>query len=171
MNKLSFNFLLICFLSFILLACGKAQDKENINVEISSDNTISSIKKITLEPKEKTNRWYFTEQAERGKLVFSNNCAVCHGKNAEATANWKAPNASGHYPPPPLNGSAHAWHHPISVLGRVIYNGGAAVGGQMPAFKNTLSESDIIDVIAHFQTYWPDKTYDGWLSIEKSSRE
>jgi mono/diheme cytochrome c family protein len=125
----------------------------------------------TLEPKADTQRWYFAEQAERGKTVFANNCAVCHGKNAEATPHWKTLDANGHYPPPPLNGSAHAWHHPLAILGRTIYLGGAPVGGQMPAFKGVLSETDMIDVIAHFQSYWSDDIYQRWLQIENSYRK
>lgn len=156
---------LLIIISVILAACGnekKATDDTNKN--------LLSLAQITFAPKATTQRWYFPEQAERGKVIFTDHCRVCHGSQAEATPDWKTPDANGHYPPPPLNGSAHAWHHPMSVLGRTIYNGGAEVGGQMPAFKDKLSETDIIDVIAHFQSYWPDAIYDRWLTIEKPSQ-
>jgi mono/diheme cytochrome c family protein len=156
-----------------LQACSDKQDGsatyKNSDTYNKSD-TVISFSQITLSPKPMTTRWYFSDQAARGKEVFINNCAVCHGNSAEATNDWKTPDANGNYPPPPLNGSAHAWHHPISVLGRTIYNGGAEVGGQMPAFKDKLSESEIVDVIAHFQTYWSDSIYERWLMIENSSR-
>jgi mono/diheme cytochrome c family protein len=171
MKKVWFTCVLITVISFSLFACNKKIGDQEANTGAEYNNTALTAEQITLTPKDDTNRWYFAEQAERGKAVFASNCVACHGKKAEATSNWKTPNSNGNYPPPPLNGTAHAWHHPIRVLGRTIFNGGAAVGGQMPAFKHRLSESDIIDVIAHIQTYWPDNTYNRWLDIEKTSRQ
>lgn len=172
----SINTIFTVMLCLSLLACSeksseKSHDEsEVVDITYQESDTILTLAKLTLTPKPITNRWYFAEQADRGQAVFTSNCVVCHGKNAEATADWKTPDANGAYPPPPLNGSAHAWHHPLSVLGRTVYLGGAPVGGQMPAFKDVLSETDIIDVIAHFQTYWSDAIYDRWLMIENSSR-
>lgn len=177
MNKVNTIERVIVIVLFLTLsACSskeasEEESKEENNITTSNVKTLLNFADITLTPKKETQRWYFAEQAERGKTVFAANCAACHGNNAEATPHWKTPNSSGHYPPPPLNGSAHAWHHPLSVLGRTIYNGGAPVGGQMPAFKNRLSETDIIDVIAHFQSYWSDDIYQRWLQIENSSRQ
>ena len=169
--KLTKIALLSTVISIGIVACSdQDQEREQEQSTANTSDTIISFSTITLTPKPMTKRWYFSEQATRGKEVFINNCAACHGSNAEATSHWKTPDANGHYPPPPLNGSAHAWHHPIGVLGRTIYNGGAEVGGQMPAFKDQLSESEIIDVIAHIQTYWSDSIYERWLTIEKSSR-
>lgn len=159
---------MISFLLLVLISCEKKEEKTVVTA--SENNNTFSFAQLTLMPKQGTGRWYFPEQAERGKAVFAANCAVCHGNNAEATPYWKTPNDRGNYPPPPLNGSAHAWHHPLSILGRTIYFGGAPVGGQMPAFKDKLTESDIIDVIAHFQSYWSNDIYDRWLQIENNSR-
>ncbi len=160
--------LIISLLLLVLSACDKKDERSSSIVNI--DNNKLAFSEVTLTPKQGTQRWYFAEQAERGKAVFAANCSLCHGANAQATPNWKTPNDNGHYPPPPLNGSAHAWHHPLAILGRTIYFGGEPVGGQMPAFKDQLSETDIIDVIAHFQTYWSDDIYERWLQIENSSR-
>ncbi len=75
------------------------------------------------------------------------------------------------YPAPiPLN-SGSAWHHPLSVLSQIILEGGGAYGGQMPAWKETLSEAEVYAAIASFQQYWSDKTYAGWLNMEKQSRQ
>ncbi len=155
---------LLTLLGLLLTACDNTQQAQ-------PEDTLVSFNQLTLEPKASTQRWYFAEQAERGKTVFANNCAVCHGKNAEATPHWKTLDANGNYPPPPLNGSAHAWHHPLAILGRTIYHGGTPVGGQMPAFKDVLSETDMIDVIAYFQSYWSDGIYQRWLQIENSYRQ
>lgn len=158
--------LIIASLPLLLLACDDTQTHEDATHETSL-----GLKQVTLTPKEKTQRWYFSQQAARGKQIFADHCAICHGAGGEGAPNWEAPTKQGVYPPPPLNGSAHAWHHPLSILGATIYGGGAASGGQMPAFKGRLSENEIIDVIAHIQSNWPDNNYQRWLSIEKSSRQ
>lgn len=107
-------------------------------------------------------RWYSADQVSRGETVFQQNCAGCHGSNAEATPDWKKTDANGNYPPPPLNGTAHAWHHDLQLLRDTIRKGGARVGGVMPAFENKLSDAEIDEVIAFFQSKWPDDIYDKW---------
>jgi len=167
---ITYDRLKVMLLSLLLLVLSGCDNGLKTNEQQSTDNALA-LDELTLSPKENTNRWYFSEQLSRGKIIFAKNCAVCHGNNAEATPDWKTPNAQGHYPPPPLNGTAHAWHHPLSILVRTIYTGGAPVGGQMPAFKNQLNETDMVDVMAYFQSYWSDDVYQRWLSIERSSRE
>jgi mono/diheme cytochrome c family protein len=93
-------------------------------------------------------RWYTQAQVERGAEVFVQHCAECHGANAEATPNWRQQTPDGKYPPPPLNGTAHAWHHPLDVLRRQIRLGGVPLGGSMPAFEDKLSAADIDAAIA-----------------------
>lgn len=108
-------------------------------------------------------KWYTQSQVENGRLVFANNCAKCHKKDASGTPNWKETLADGSLPPPPLNGSAHAWHHSLSVLRNYIKDGGAALGGKMPGFSEKLSESEIDDAIAYFQSFWSDEIYKMWV--------
>ena len=107
-------------------------------------------------------RWFNTEQVKQGNLLFQQNCAVCHGVNAELVKNWKQKGVDGKYPPPPLNGSAHAWHHPIYQLKKSIQQGGAQFGGSMPPFSALLNDADMDAVIAYFQSKWPDQTYAKW---------
>ena len=95
--------------------------------------------------------------AERIEFEF-----VGHGANAEGTADWKKTDANGNYPPPPLNGSAHAWHHSIPQLARTIKEGGIKLGGVMPPFGDKLSDQDVLAVIAYFQSKWPDEIYTSW---------
>jgi mono/diheme cytochrome c family protein len=91
------------------------------------------------------------------------NCAECHGANAEGIyANWKQKLPDGSFPPPPLDGSAHAWHHSRSVLLEVIENGGLALGGKMPAFGAVLNGEEKLAAIAYFQNFWDDETYRQW---------
>lgn len=111
-------------------------------------------------------RWYTQSQVDRGRIVFAESCAQCHGKSAQGTFNWKQALPDGSFPPPPLNGSAHAWHHSLSILKRTINNGGIPLGGTMPPFKDKLSESDKDAVIAFFQNYWNDDIYRAWIKAD-----
>ncbi len=115
-------------------------------------------------------RWYTPQQVEQGEVVFKQNCAACHGQNAELTINWKQPDANGIYPPPPLNGTAHAWHHDLDVLRQQIREGGQKYGGVMPPFGQVLSAEQIDMAISYFQSKWPDDLYQKWAkNFEVSS--
>ncbi|MDC1287791.1 thioredoxin fold domain-containing protein [Gammaproteobacteria bacterium] len=116
-----------------------------------------------------TDRWYSGEQLAQGEKLFRQNCASCHGQQAEATPDWKKTDANGNYPPPPLNGTAHAWHHDLDLLRRTVREGGAKLGGQMPAFEGVLDAAQIDAVIAYFQSKWPDDLYQRWADRFASS--
>ncbi len=111
-------------------------------------------------------RWYSDEQVVLGGAVFAENCAVCHGAEAQGTAgDWREKLDDGSFPPPPLNGSAHAWHHPQEILLRVIDYGGQAMGGKMPAFIDVLEDSEKLAAIAYFQNFWSDEIYQQWMQM------
>lgn len=107
-------------------------------------------------------RWFNQEIVDYGNNVFQQNCAVCHGSSAAGTRDWKQTDANGNYPPPPLDGSAHAWHHSIGQLARSIKEGGIKLGGVMPPFGDKLSDQEVLAAIAFFQSKWPDKVYAVW---------
>lgn len=108
---------------------------------------------------ENTGRWFTQEQIAQGAQVYQTHCATCHGAKAEATPRWTKPEADGLYPPPPLNGTAHAWHHPFPILKKTINEGTA---GRMPAWQDKLSDQEVDAVIAWFQSLWPDEGYHLW---------
>ena len=108
-------------------------------------------------------RWYSKQQVQDGSTIFEENCSDCHGPQAGGkAANWKQKLEDGSFPPPPLDGSAHAWHHSRSVLLGVINDGGFAYGGKMPAFKHVLKKEEKLAAIAYFQDFWDDETYHQW---------
>lgn len=107
-------------------------------------------------------RWYKPEQVEAGAALYTQHCASCHKPNAEGTHDWKTRDANGKLPPPPLNGTAHAWHHPLEVLRTVVKRGGAPVGGSMPAFSDKLAAQEIDAILAWVQSHWSDKIYAIW---------
>jgi len=111
-----------------------------------------------------TGRWYTQPQIDLGKKVYAENCIGCHKENAQGTANWKDRTPDGNYPPPPLNGTAHAWHHPLGILKIVIEQGGVPLGGTMPGFGAKLNEEEELAVISYFQNFWTNEIYEAWIS-------
>lgn len=111
-------------------------------------------------------RWYSDAQVEAGESIFNTNCAVCHGLKAVGTPEWRKTMDNGKYPAPPLNGTAHGWHHPMKALRRQINKGGKKYDGWMPAFEDSLTDAQVDEAIAYIQSQWSDKIYAAWLKIE-----
>jgi mono/diheme cytochrome c family protein len=108
-------------------------------------------------------RWYSEKQVKRGAGLFTANCAQCHGAKAQGlTEDWRKPGPDGRYPAPPLNGTAHAWHHPLPQLRRTVRDGGIRLGGTMPAFGERLTAPEIDAAIAWLQSHWSDEVYTAW---------
>ncbi len=112
------------------------------------------------QPKNLAARKLAPESIERGQATYTKNCASCHGPNGEATPGWRIPAADGRYPPPPLDGSAHAWHHSTETLETMIRLGSPGAG--MPAWDGKLTKQEIDDVIVWIKSLWPDEVYDIW---------
>jgi len=142
------SFFILIMLVFLATACSSQSD------------SIDTVNNTTNENK----RWYRPHQVSLGEQLYKNHCASCHGNQAQGlTADWKKTLADGSYPPPPLNGTAHAWHHPLPQLLRTIEQGGIPLGGVMPGFADKLKDNEKLAVIAYFQSYWPDEIYQYWL--------
>jgi len=91
-----------------------------------------------------------------GKKTFAKNCAICHGKaGAGLVEDWRKTLADGSYSPPPLNGTAHTWHHSPELLLGVINDGGSKIGGTMPAFKDKLTENQKLSILKYLRSIWP----------------
>ena len=105
-----------------------------------------------------------TDSVALGETTFNQNCISCHGKEGKGTTkDWKKRLPNGKFPAPPLNGSAHAWHHSPKLLLSTINNGGAKLGGWMPAFKDQLNENEKQAVLNYIHDLWPQeiqKKYD-----------
>lgn len=146
---------LLAPVSLVILACSERETAVGSHADL-----------IPIEPDTVTGRWYSVAQVEAGAQVFQQHCASCHGSEAQGLAqDWRQRQADGSLPPPPLDGSAHAWHHPLSVLLQVINEGGAPYGGNMPAFAERLSAAEKRAAIAYFQDYWDPDIYQQWLQM------
>lgn len=115
-------------------------------------------------------RQYDQAQLAQGRALFRQHCAQCHGSDAQGAFNWRVQQADGSFPPPPLDGTGHAWHHPRAMLHHVIRNGSPG-GGKMPAWGGKLSDAEIATIITWFQSLWPDEVYSAWLGIEQRARQ
>jgi len=100
----------------------------------------------------------------RGKSVYAQHCASCHGARLEGQAHWREKFPNGHMPAPPHDASGHTWHHPDSVLFGITKQG--LIPGKyappkyesdMPAFAGVLSDEEIWAVLAFIKHSWPEK--------------
>jgi len=97
-----------------------------------------------------------------GGQLFQKNCAECHGTRAQGAEDWQSRGADGKFPAPPLNGTGHSWHHPRAALVRTIRDGTAAIGGNMPAWRDRLSDAEINSIVDWLVSRWPEPAYEAW---------
>ena len=100
-----------------------------------------------------------TVQVDRGRALYQQHCASCHGANAEGAPQWPTPAADGLPPAPPHDDSGHTWHHADRVLYETIHMGmrdplrpGSPL--RMPAFGDKLSDEEIRVLIEYFKSLW-----------------
>lgn len=98
----------------------------------------------------------------RGKFLYDQNCAACHGAKLEGQPNWRQRLPNGRLPAPPHDVSGHTWHHPDQVLIDIVKHG--LVPGKtapegyesdMPAYAGALDDADIVAVLAYIKSTWP----------------
>ncbi|TCL00496.1 mono/diheme cytochrome c family protein [Shimia isoporae] len=102
------------------------------------------------------------DSVARGVEIYAENCAACHGADLEGEPQWKRRKDTGRMPAPPHDESGHTWHHADDVLFAITKFGTEKVVGQgyesdMPGFEDTLSDQDILDVLAYIKSTWPDE--------------
>jgi mono/diheme cytochrome c family protein len=94
----------------------------------------------------------------RGRTIYAERCASCHGVNREGQENWRRPLLDGSFPAPPQDATGHTWHHSDTEL-FVMVRDGSDMGNQgasrMPAFGGVLSNDEIVSVLAFIKSEWP----------------
>jgi len=96
----------------------------------------------------------------RGRSIYADYCASCHGRNLEGQANWRVRKPDGKLPAPPHDDSGHTWHHPDQLLFDYTKQGGQALApdgfkSAMPGFKDDLADGDIWAVLSFIKSKWP----------------
>jgi mono/diheme cytochrome c family protein len=95
----------------------------------------------------------------RGKAVYAEQCASCHGGNLEGQPNWQKRMPNGHLPAPPHDRTGHTWHHSDRQLFEMTKNGAAAMmpgyETDMPSYKDVLGDADIWAVLSFIESTWP----------------
>jgi mono/diheme cytochrome c family protein len=107
------------------------------------------------------------ERVALGQAVYAQACAACHGANLEGKANWQTRLADGSLPPPPHDSTGHTWHHPDELLIDIVANGGDPTSkSQMPAFKDQLTEEQIVAVLDFIKSRWgrEEREYQWWMT-------
>ncbi len=90
----------------------------------------------------------------RGRELFGENCQACHGVKGvgERPKDMYAKDEYG-FVAPPLDNSAHGWHHTDSDIVETILKGSSR-NKRMIAWKDTLSREDAEDVLAYLKSIW-----------------
>ena len=96
----------------------------------------------------------------RGRIVYQQNCASCHGARLQGQPDWRQPKEDGTLPAPPHDVTGHTWHHADQVLFEVTKYGSASVAGAgfksaMPVYADILDDGDIWAVLAYIKSHWP----------------
>jgi len=103
---------------------------------------------------------------EIGAALYAGNCASCHGAELDGQPDWRSPGEDGVLPAPPHDASGHTWHHDTPMLLDYTLKGGQAtlealgvtgVKSGMPAFEETLSEDQVLDILAFIRSTWPER--------------
>lgn len=113
-----------------------------------------------------------------GKSVYVQNCASCHGVNLEGQKDWMSRLPDGLMPAPPHDKTGHTWHHSDKYLFMITKYGIEDIIGQkypnnMPAYKDILSDKEIISVLSYIKSTWPNrikKIHDQINAREKSKQ-
>ena len=89
----------------------------------------------------------------RGKVVYDEQCASCHGAKLEGQPDWRHRLPNGRMPAPPHDATGHTWHHPDKQLFDMTKFGPAALlpgyESDMPGFNDKLTDSDIWAVLSY----------------------
>lgn len=94
----------------------------------------------------------YTYTERQGKRLFEQYCVVCHGQSGEGDG-FNAYNLNPR--PHSLSDSTYMRELSIETLSEIISFGGKGVNKSvlMPAYRNTLSKTQISNVLAYIETF------------------
>ena len=106
---------------------------------------------ISLKPQDKT-------MILQGRNVYVQNCASCHGTKLEGQKDWMSRLPNGMMPAPPHDVTGHTWHHSDNYLFLITKYGVEEILGEkypnnMPAYKDILTDDEIISALSYIKEY------------------
>ena len=114
----------------------------------------------------------------KGKAIYANNCAACHGEALQGQPNWRERLPNGRLPAPPHDKTGHTWHHPDAMLFDMVKNG--LVPGKtappgyesdMPVYAGILTDEEIVAVLAYIKSDWPPKVLQAQKEVTLQRRD
>lgn len=97
-------------------------------------------------------------QVERGRKIYAEACASCHGAELQGQPNWQQALTNGKFPAPPLNGDGRLWRLSDRMSFAIVKLGGAAYPWgrktDMPAFDKLLDDGQIAAALAYVESSW-----------------
>jgi mono/diheme cytochrome c family protein len=103
------------------------------------------------------------DQVARGRVIYAQHCASCHGDSLQGQPNWRERTSDGRLPAPPHDDTGHTWHHSDEQLFRITKLGmkppltPEGYDSDMPAFAETLSDEEIWAVLSFIKSTWSPK--------------
>jgi mono/diheme cytochrome c family protein len=97
---------------------------------------------------------------ELGKKLYRRHCARCHGRYLQGQALWQVNDEHAGRRAPAHDESGHTWQHSdvelfhITQYGRFAATPTDAIS-HMPAFRDVMTDADILAVIAFIKRRWP----------------
>jgi mono/diheme cytochrome c family protein len=115
------------------------------------------------------------QQVERGKAVYDQYCAACHGPQLEGQPDWRERRPDGRLPAPPHDDTGHTWHHSDRLLFELTKYGVGRYAppgyeSDMPAFAGILSDDDLWAVLAYIKSSWSPQVRAVQRKIDKEGR-
>jgi mono/diheme cytochrome c family protein len=96
----------------------------------------------------------------RGKRIYADHCASCHGRYLQGQPLWQLIDDYAERRAPAHDETGHTWQHPDEDIFNMTKYGRFASAqpsrrSYMPAFRDELSNQDILAVMAFIKARWP----------------
>lgn len=99
-------------------------------------------------------------EVERGRLVYEDSCASCHGRKLQGQPLWQLMDGYAGRRAPAHDASGHTWQHSdedlfhMTAFGRFPSAPPHTVS-YMPAFRAEMNDRDILAALAFIKSRWP----------------
>ena len=96
----------------------------------------------------------------QGGQIYADSCSSCHGRRLQGQALWQLRDQYEGRRAPPHDSTGHTWQHSDEDLFYMTKYGHFAAAppglkSYMPAFEQTLRDTEIVAVIAFIKSRWP----------------